>query len=133
MDGFPRTIDQAEGLDVFLEKEGRKLDAVVFIDLAEGEVIRRLTSRRTCKNCGKIYNLISTPPVKDDVCDVCGGKLFWREDDSIDTVKRRLMVYRDQTEPLVTYYKANHHFVKVDGALAPAAVTEEIFKALGVK
>ncbi|MDD2772625.1 MAG: adenylate kinase [Elusimicrobiales bacterium] len=130
-DGFPRTIEQAEGLDDLLEKQGKKIDAVVFIDLAEGEVIRRLTSRRTCKKCGKIYNLISTPPANPEACDVCGGQLFWRDDDSLETVKRRLMVYRDQTEPLVAYYKANHRFIKVDGALAPERVTGEICAALG--
>lgn len=130
-DGFPRTIEQAEGLDDLLEKQGKNIDAVVFIDLAEGEVIRRLTSRRTCKKCGKIYNLVSTPPANPEVCDVCGGQLFWRDDDSLETVKRRLMVYRDQTEPLVAYYKANHRFIKVDGALAPEKVTGEICAALG--
>ena len=132
-DGFPRTIEQAEQLDLFMDKDGRKLDAVVLIDLAEDEVVRRLTSRRTCKGCGKIYNLISTPPKKADVCDVCGGAILCREDDTVETVKRRLMVYRDQTEPLVAYYKANHHFIRVDGALAPAVVTEDIIKALGAK
>jgi len=130
-DGFPRTLEQAEGLDGFCSDSGRCIDAVVFIDLAEAEVVRRLTSRRTCKNCGRIYNLISSPPKSGQACDKCGGELYWRQDDSLETVKKRLMVYRDQTEPLVAYYKANHRFVRVDGALAPQKVTEEILGLLG--
>jgi len=132
-DGFPRTLEQAEGLDSLLEKNNRTLDAVVFIDLAEAEIVKRLTSRRTCKGCGKIYNLSSNPPAKEGVCDACGGELLQRADDSVETVSRRIMVYRDQTEPLVAYYKANHRFIRVDGGQSPAQVTAAIYSALGVK
>ncbi|MFA5162638.1 MAG: adenylate kinase [Elusimicrobiales bacterium] len=132
-DGFPRTIEQAEGLDLLLEKTGRSLDAVIFVDLQESEIIRRLTSRRTCKACGRIYNLFSNPPAKAGACDVCGGELVQRADDSEETAKRRIMVYRDQTEPLVAYYKANHRFIKVDGGLAPDKVSGAIYAALEAK
>jgi len=125
-DGFPRTVEQAEGLDAWFDSRGLTLDAVVFINVPEAEVIRRLGDRRTCSGCGKIYNLGTQPPAKTDVCDACSGKLTARDDDRPEVVTRRLQVYRDQTEPLLAYYKASGYFYEADGGLAPESVTANI-------
>lgn len=128
LDGYPRTLEQAMSLDQYLHKGGKKITMVVYISLSEDEVVKRLTARRTCATCGEIYNLISKPPRSAALCDKdkCGGKLTQRQDDTEATVKKRLMVFRDLTEPLVSYYKTNEHFFEVDGAQDAAAVTEAI-------
>lgn len=125
-DGFPRTLEQAEALDAYLATADRKIDAVVFINVREEEVLRRLTGRRNCSKCGEVYNLSTNPPVKENVCDKCSGALIVRDDDTPATVTKRLMVYRDLTQPLVAYYRANHIFHEVDGARSPEEVAGEI-------
>lgn len=104
LDGFPRTINQAIALDNLLEEMEQKLDAVLILDVPNDELIKRLTARRTCKSCGKSYHLIFNPPAKENICDVCGGELFQRDDDKEDPIMNRLKVYENQTKPLINYY-----------------------------
>jgi adenylate kinase len=114
-DGFPRTVPQAEGLDSLLKRMGRELTRAVLIDLDDEEVVRRLSSRRQCRVCGKIYNLTFSPPQKDGVCDECGGELYQRKDDQEDTILARLQVYKQQTSPLIEYYQRQGKLVRFDG------------------
>ena len=125
-DGFPRTVEQAEGLDGWMSSRGQSVDAVVFINVPEEEVVRRLGARRTCTGCGKIYNTISAPPAKENVCDACGKPLMTRDDDKPAVIERRLQVYRDQTEPLIAYYRAAGSFHEADGLQPPEAVAEKV-------
>ncbi|MFH1620091.1 MAG: adenylate kinase [bacterium] len=130
-DGFPRTLEQAEALDACLVKTGRRVDAVIFINISEKEVLSRLTARRGCPKCGRVFNLNTNPPASEGVCDNCGGNLTQREDDTASTVSRRLMVYRDLTQPLVAYYRASNIFHEVDGNAQPQEITARIISLLG--
>jgi len=105
LDGFPRTIAQAEQLDAMLAEGGRAVSHVVLIDVPEDELVERLAGRRMCKDCGKGYHVVFDPPQNADVCDACGSELYQRTDDNEATVRNRLTVYRAQTEPLVGYYE----------------------------
>lgn len=131
LDGFPRTVPQAEGLDALLEEIDRPLDAVIVIDVADDLLIKRLSGRRSCPDCGAVYNVYFEPPATPGVCDVCGGTLVERADDTAATVRRRLEVYRENTEPLIEYYEQSptpvHH---VDGAAEVDAVFERIVEVL---
>jgi len=115
LDGFPRTVPQAEALAEALGENGRALDKVLNIEVDRDELIRRLTGRRTCRGCGKVYHLIFDPPKAPTSCDICGGALWQREDDSEETVVNRLKVYEAQTAPLVDFYRARGLLVPVDG------------------
>lgn len=106
LDGFPRTLEQARALDEMLADAGRSLTLVLLIDVPEDELVQRLAGRRACRSCGKGYNVVFDPPAKPGVCDVCGGELFQRDDDNEATVRNRLTVYRNQTAPLIDYYRA---------------------------
>lgn len=105
LDGFPRNIPQAEALDAMLEELGQPLQGVVLLDVPFEELMQRLTGRRTCKDCGAIYNVHLSPPKTEGHCDRCGGELFQREDDNEETIGNRLKVYEEQTAPLVGYYQ----------------------------
>lgn len=105
LDGFPRTIPQAEALDHVLKDLGGGLDAVVYFDVGEAELLRRLTGRRLCRACGRSYHLVSSPPRRAGICDACGGELYQREDDTEATVRNRLTVYGRQTAPLLDHYR----------------------------
>ncbi|MGA1820437.1 MAG: adenylate kinase [Thermoplasmatota archaeon] len=120
LDGFPRAISQAEALSEFVE-----LDAVINIVVDEGALIRRITGRRMCK-CGATYHVDFAPPKKDGICDQCGGHLYQRDDDSEETVKKRLDVYRSQTEPLVEYYKEMGVLRNVDGNRSIEEISSDI-------
>jgi adenylate kinase len=115
LDGFPRTIAQAEALARLLKDLGQTLDAVVYFDVSEPELLRRLTGRRVCRACGHTYHLTSSPPKRAGVCDACGGELYQREDDAEATVRKRLEVYRRQTEPLLDYYRQRNLLAPVSG------------------
>ncbi|MDG2283272.1 MAG: adenylate kinase [Longimicrobiales bacterium] len=104
-DGFPRTTDQATGLDVVLETSGRKVDTVVLFEAPDDVLVQRLSGRRSCPDCGAVHNAYFSPPAVEGVCDRCGGTLQHRADDEPDTVKRRLQVYLDQTAPLIAFYE----------------------------
>ncbi|MDI6853377.1 MAG: adenylate kinase [Deltaproteobacteria bacterium] len=108
LDGFPRTVPQAEALDKALANMGSKIDHVVSIDVDEEELVTRLTGRRTCKNpeCGQMYHIKFTPPKKEGVCDKCGSELYQRDDDNETTVRSRLATYNQATKPLIDYYSA---------------------------
>ena len=107
LDGFPRTIEQAEHLDVMLADGGRAVTHVILIDVPEDELVRRLAGRRMCRGCGKGYHVVFDPPKAEGACDVCGSELYQRTDDNEETVRHRLEVYRAQTEPLVGYYEGH--------------------------
>jgi adenylate kinase len=130
-DGFPRTVPQAEGLDEVLVDSGLKIDMAVLVDLPDDEVVKRLTSRRQCRKCSKIYNLTFTPPKVENVCDACGGEIYQRKDDTEETIRGRLSVYHQQTEPVLHYYSAQGKLKRIDGALGRDRVYEEIKRLLG--
>jgi adenylate kinase len=129
-DGFPRTVPQAEGLDEVLVDNSLKIDMAVLVDLPDDEVVKRLTSRRQCRKCSKIYNLTFTPPTVENVCDACGGEIYQRKDDSEETIRGRLNVYHQQTEPVLHYYSAQGKLKRVEGALGRDRVYEEIARLL---
>lgn len=106
LDGFPRTVPQAQALDGALAKMGAKIDHVVSVDVDEEALVTRLTGRRTCKNCGQMYHISFTPSQKEGVCDKCGGELYQRDDDNEATVRSRLATYNQATKPLIDYYTA---------------------------
>jgi adenylate kinase len=115
LDGFPRTIAQAEGLEHLLKDLGQSLERVVYFEVSEPELLRRLTGRRVCRACQTAFHLVSAPPTKAGVCDRCGGQLYQREDDSEATVRHRLGVYARQTAPLLDWYRGRGLLVSVPG------------------
>ncbi|MDL1971787.1 MAG: adenylate kinase [Deltaproteobacteria bacterium] len=130
LDGFPRTVPQAEALDKVLEKMGRKIDHVLTLDVPEEELIRRLTGRRTCKKCGAMYHIIFNPPKVEGVCDKCGGELYQRPDDNEETVRSRLSVYEQQTSPLIDFYEKKGLVRKIDGRGEIKEIFDQIVKIL---
>ena len=131
LDGYPRTIPQAEGLDNFLYEMNQKINAVVSIELDDESIIKRLSSRRFCNECGNITNLLFNPPKIDDQCDKCSGLLLQRSDDSKEVIIERLEVYNKQTAPLLEYYQEKHLIKKIDGSGNIDNVYQLILKALG--
>jgi adenylate kinase len=115
LDGFPRTIGQAEALARLLDSLDQPLDRVLFFDVSEAELLRRLTGRRVCRNCGATYHVVSAPSSRPGVCDRCGGELYQRADDSEATVRNRLNVYATQTAPLLEYYRQRGLLTTVPG------------------
>jgi len=130
LDGFPRTLAQAEALDRIMGEMGKKIDAVINVNVPEEEVVRRIAYRRTCRNCGAIYHLIYNPPKKPGICDKCGGELYQREDDKEETVRERYRVYKKNTEPLIEYYKKKGILFDVDGTKDIEGVKREILDIL---
>lgn len=116
LDGFPRTLQQAEALDRILEESGLRLDAVILLEVNDETVVRRLSGRRVCPKCGAIYNISFTPPKVDSLCDHCGEKIIQRDDDKEEVVRQRLAVYKRQTAPLIDYYLRKGILRKVDAA-----------------
>ena len=131
LDGFPRTVYQAEKLDEFLEAHGQKLDTVIDIEVEKEELVTRITGRRVCKACGASFHVVNIPPKKEGICDLCGGELFQRADDTVDAVETRVAEYNEKTKPLVDYYTKAGNVVTIDGALPLDTVFAEIVKALG--
>jgi adenylate kinase len=130
LDGFPRTVTQAEALDRLLGAQGLPLERVVFLDVSREELLRRLTGRRVCRQCGTAYHLVSAPPRTADRCDLCQGDLYQRADDAPATVARRLDVYEKQTAPLLAYYERRALLAAVRGEGAMDGVTVGIRKAV---
>jgi len=122
LDGFPRTIPQAEALKVLLDKMGEKLDCAVEIDVPRDVILDRLTTRRTCESCGEIYNVKSNPPKEEGKCDKCGGPVTQREDETEAAISNRLEVYNDQTAPLVGFYKNEGMLLSVDATSSDAVI-----------
>jgi adenylate kinase len=127
MDGFPRTIWQAVALDEILRQRGLSLDAVINLYLQEEELIKRVSGRRVCRNCGETFHVIFNPPLQEGICDKCGGPLYQREDDKEDTVRKRLQVYRARTKPLIEYYWEKGSLISIDGG---ERTIEDVFKSI---
>lgn len=131
LDGFPRTVHQAEKLDEFLAAHDSKIDKVLDISVGKEELMTRLTGRRVCKQCGASYHVVNIPPKKEGVCDICGGPLVQRDDDSAETAANRIEVYEEQTKPLIDYYEKAGNIVHIDGTTGLENVFADIVKALG--
>jgi adenylate kinase len=129
-DGFPRTVDQAAGLHELLTERGERLDQVLIIEVPEAEIVRRLSGRRVCKKCGKLYHISFDPSRKEGVCDACGGELVQRPDDQPETIARRLAVYGEETAPVREHYAATTGVTAIDGDQPIDAVTEAIRREL---
>ncbi|EEG56942.1 adenylate kinase [[Clostridium] asparagiforme DSM 15981] len=131
LDGFPRTIPQAESLTQALAGMDEKIDYAVNVDVPDENIISRMSGRRACLNCGATYHIVYNPPKQEGVCDVCGDKLVLRDDDKPETVQKRLSVYHDQTQPLIEYYEKAGVLKQVDGTQDMEAVFQDIVKILG--
>lgn len=129
LDGFPRTIEQAEQLDEMLGEECG-LDHVVALEVSEDEVVERLSGRRSCPGCGRLFHIKFSPPVETGVCDDCGGPIIVREDDREDTVRERLKVYAEQTKPLLAYYAKQDLVHRIDGSGSPDSVGERVLESV---
>lgn len=130
LDGFPRTIPQAQGLNEMLDDMGRKLDVVLHIAVPDEELIRRLSGRWICEECQTPYHALSNPPQIEGKCDMCGGRLYQRDDDKPETVRARLNVYHKQTSPLIEFYRETGHLREVNGAGGIDAVWEALMKTV---
>ncbi|MDD5634356.1 MAG: adenylate kinase [Candidatus Omnitrophica bacterium] len=126
LDGYPRTLAQAESLDKALSREKRNISAVLYFKTSENVVVQRLSGRRVCPSCGKNYHVTNIPPKKEGICDTCNIKLVLRDDDKPETVKNRLKVYEERTKDLVDYYKKNGLLREVDGDLSANKLFEQI-------
>ena len=131
LDGFPRTIPQAESLTKALAERGEKVDYAINVDVPDENIINRMSGRRACLGCGATYHIKFNPPVKEGVCDTCGQELVLRDDDKPETVKKRLDVYHQQTQPLIDYYKNAEVLAEVDGTQPMDAVFQGIVEILG--
>ncbi|KUO21132.1 adenylate kinase [Streptomyces dysideae] len=131
LDGFPRNVSQAEALDETLQSESMKLDAVLDLEVPEEEVVKRIAGRRICrKDSSHVFHVTYSAPKKEGVCDVCGGELYQRDDDSEETVRKRLEVYHTQTEPIIDYYKAQGLVVTISALGKVEEVTARAMEAL---
>lgn len=131
LDGFPRTVAQADALETELKNLNMQLDKVINIEVDKEALIERAVGRRICKECGATYHIKFNPPKQEGVCDVCGGQLYQRKDDTVETVTKRIEVYIEQTKPLIDYYKDKGILANIDGMQSIDKVFEDIVKALG--
>lgn len=131
LDGFPRTIPQAEVLDEKLSELGEKVDYAINVDVPDENIVNRMSGRRACLNCGATYHIVSIPPKKEGICDVCASALVLRDDDRPETVQNRLKVYHEQTQPLIDFYERKGVLRSVDGTLPMEEVFTAITKILG--
>jgi adenylate kinase len=132
LDGFPRTIEQAKALKELLAEQRKVIDTALFIHASEEELVRRLSSRWTCRNCQAVYNVISNPPREKGKCDACGGELYQRADDVPETVRNRIRVYWDQTSPLIDYYRGEGLLITIESEGGIGRVHEKILEALQI-
>jgi adenylate kinase len=130
LDGFPRTIAQAEALDAALTEKDAEVTRVLNIVVPDDELVARVTGRRLCRECGASYHVKFNPPEEPGVCDKCGGELYQREDDTEETVRKRIKVYWEQTSPLIDYYKTKGILMDVDGNQSIDAVTDALMDAV---
>lgn len=131
LDGIPRTIAQAEALESILAEMEKPLDMVINIEVNIDHLVERLSGRRVCKSCGATYHMLYNPPSQEAICDECGGKLYQRPDDSEETIKNRLEVYRKSSEPLIAYYKRKGILLEINGEQSIHRVLADIGKGLG--
>jgi len=126
LDGFPRTVTQADALSSILRRLNQKLDGMINLEVPQEKMIARLSSRRVCRSCGTNYHIEFNPPKEEGKCDKCGGQLYQRDDDKEESIQNRLKVYRRQTEPLIKYYKKEGLLIPIDGAKDILAVFEDL-------
>ena len=126
LDGFPRTIPQASALDEMLKKNNLSVNRVIEFQIADSELIDRLTGRRTCSNCGAMYHIKNLPTKKEGICDACGGSVVQRDDDKVEVIKKRLEVYHQQTAPLIGFYKAQSKLNSLDASVSADSVLDKI-------
>ena len=126
LDGFPRTIPQAEALTEALEKMGQKVDYAIDVNVPDENIVRRMGGRRACVTCGATYHMVYAPTKKEGICDTCGGELILRDDDKPETVQKRLNVYHEQTQPLIDYYTNQGILLTVDGTVD----IDDVFRAI---
>lgn len=131
LDGFPRTIPQADGLDAILKRMNLSLNGVLSVQVPKAVIIERLAGRRTCRSCGALYHVVFDPPQNPAACDRCGGELFQRDDDREDTVAHRLRVYQEQTAPLIEYYRERGLLREIDGVGTVDEIRDRVARALG--
>ncbi len=131
LDGFPRTIPQAEALDAALTKINQKMDYAIDVDVPDDNIINRMSGRRACLNCGATYHIVSIPTQVEGICDRCGNSVVLRDDDQPETVKKRLNVYHEQTQPLIDYYQRQGILKSVDGTQPMEKVFDAIVEILG--
>ncbi len=131
LDGFPRTIPQAEALDAALAKIGAKMDFAIDVDVPDENIVNRMSGRRACLNCGATYHIVAIPPKQEGICDTCGKELVLRDDDQPETVQKRLNVYHEQTQPLIDYYQKQGILKSVDGTIPMEDVFAGIVEILG--
>jgi adenylate kinase len=130
LDGFPRSVPQAEALARMLKQRGETLSQVIAIDAPDEELVKRISGRRTCRNCNEMYHMTFDPPAKPGICNKCGGELYQREDDHEDTVRHRLQVYDNATKPLLDYYGKSGILSQVDGTGHPDEILARIMAKL---
>ena len=129
-DGFPRNLGQAESLDKALSGQGKAIDKVVYIEVSEEELLKRLSGRWICRNCQTPYHEVNSPPDVSGKCDKCGGELYQRADDTVETIEKRLGVYFEETAPLINYYTRADKLLEVDGEGEPDEVEKRIVESL---
>ncbi len=133
LDGFPRNISQARKLEDIMQKIGGRIKRAILLDVSDDEIVKRLLARRICPSCGRVYNLITSPPKDDNKCDVCGVQLVKRSDDNEETIRNRLAVYRKETAPLIKYYEERGILSRVDASRSPEEVFSSIVKVAELK
>ncbi|MDM7320353.1 MAG: adenylate kinase [Fervidobacterium sp.] len=131
LDGYPRTLNQAQALDSMLSAMGKTLDGAIYFEVDEETVVQRISTRRVCSKCGKVYNLITLPPKQDGICDDCGGQLIQREDDKEEVVRSRYRVYIEKTSPLIEYYRNQNKLFTLEGRKSVEEVMKMLFNILG--
>jgi len=132
LDGFPRTVAQADALQDSLQEMNKELDRVISLEVDAEALVARLTGRRTCKQCGRGYHVSFDPSRQADVCDICGGLLIQRDDDQEETIRKRLQVYAEQTSPLISYYRETGLLLELDGMLPISQVQEKMLSLIQV-
>lgn len=131
LDGFPRTVPQAEGLERWLTNLSSRLDRVLYFNVPEDVVIQRLGGRRTCKDCGTLYHLVFNAPRQPGICDDCDGELYQREDDQEEVISRRLETYREQTAPVIEFYRERQILTEINGAGRVESIKDDVLGLLG--
>ncbi|MGV8119265.1 MAG: adenylate kinase [Candidatus Xenobiia bacterium LiM19] len=133
LDGYPRTVNQAEALDSIMREMGIRLNVVIDFTIPAEEAVKRLSSRRSCSSCGIVYNLLHKPPCEEGKCDVCGGLLYQRDDDKDDVIRNRLKVYELQTAPIIEYYEKQNNIAHIDAEAQIVSIRDRIKELLGNK
>jgi len=133
LDGYPRTVNQAEALDSIMREKGIRLTSVIDFRISPDEAVRRLSSRRSCSSCSAVYNLLHKTPKEEGKCDLCGGKLYQRDDDKEDVIRNRLKVYELQTAPIIEYYDKQNNIAHIDAEAPIASIRDRIKELLGSK